>query len=856
MAIYPAHTLFPSHDLALPIGTTLNPGNFPTQDIPVAEEFNNLEGQFLNYDCYSVDQRDQIILQKHIDIRTFVASDVATAYRMGDLDNIAVANLDILTMQSLESGVVLNLGEQWTAGIVDKQADRNNWRGLTFTCSVGDNTTQSVMTPLDIDSGFTDNDFISLALPSFPLNNLDLTQCFIDFTSETNGDFLVGPTDSIAFTSAVSSGPFPLLLSQSGLTNGDSELRFPRGFLQNVNRSKVTGVRIRLHATVPCVFKCLAIRLLSQDWKYAPVDINTQLGILERPVSLTGAPAPFYYFPSTSIPTVPSDFPILFRASDPPGNADPRPVDSHFALSFNTGTMATNTNKIRLFFRERSLVPITQLNLDATDTTVTTQAQLDALGRQPDYGINQFAPRVQDQLDDEVQSELDNTDQSNLERVPDYHFATWLEVSVTWNNSGATLFVGNQAGDGYSYNFSVDSNQDYLILVKLIENSFTINVFSLDQIGQLLDEVFTTGEIEDDFTFKRRKGRVGWYASLNDGDAAINSIRTRGLVFAEAKFAPLTSITPVVGASLTASYSPDRQLFTSFIPSPWGGTFQPDASKSNSGNCFKVTNLGLETKQGIATNLIYFDDWENTVIEFDLLFPSSAAAAPLSVFLYGEFRLFLLNLGVIEPDVFQKHKITVPADNLQTGPYNIVFIQPNLGVNTVWWIDNLKVRQRVVSWEGRGFKDNAWGDTRDAFIPFKDTINYPQGAGILFEAGNTPQVRVRALKQNATISKIQVQPKYAQLGRFIWPEDAPVNNLIPTPSLQVTQINSKIVCDSSLSFESGGNIIASHWDLGDGTQEVGPRVIHEYANSGIYTVTLTVIDVIGNRASISQTVTV
>jgi hypothetical protein len=47
-----------------------------------------------------------------------------------------------------------------------------------------------------------------------------------------------------------------------------------------------------------------------------------------------------------------------------------------------------------------------------------------------------------------------------------------------------------------------------------------------------------------------------------------------------------------------------------------------------------------------------------------------------------------------------------------------------------------------------------------------------------------------------------------------------------------------------------------HWDFGDGTTGTGPSVVHTYANTGTYTVKLTVTDRGGNVESLSQTIAV
>lgn len=63
-----------------------------------------------------------------------------------------------------------------------------------------------------------------------------------------------------------------------------------------------------------------------------------------------------------------------------------------------------------------------------------------------------------------------------------------------------------------------------------------------------------------------------------------------------------------------------------------------------------------------------------------------------------------------------------------------------------------------------------------------------------------------------------------------------------------------VAFDASASSSSGGGIRSYLWEFGDGTSGDGPATEHVYAEKGIYTVTLTVVDTAGNRASVQRTV--
>jgi hypothetical protein len=116
-------------------------------EIPLREDFSNDEGRFVNYDTQDLDQREQLAKQKHVDIRSFVGDDLQTQTRltMLYLDLNQMDEMELLDMEALEGLVVARRGEAWTVGTVERQADRNNWRGITLSCIVGVNTTESVL---------------------------------------------------------------------------------------------------------------------------------------------------------------------------------------------------------------------------------------------------------------------------------------------------------------------------------------------------------------------------------------------------------------------------------------------------------------------------------------------------------------------------------------------------------------------------------------------------------------------------------------------------------------------------------------------------------------------------------------
>ncbi len=64
------------------------------------------------------------------------------------------------------------------------------------------------------------------------------------------------------------------------------------------------------------------------------------------------------------------------------------------------------------------------------------------------------------------------------------------------------------------------------------------------------------------------------------------------------------------------------------------------------------------------------------------------------------------------------------------------------------------------------------------------------------------------------------------------------------------------VAFSAMGSSDNAGIVKYEWDLGDGSEEIGPIAIHSYDSPGARTVTLTVMDAVGNSDTDTITVTV
>jgi len=69
--------------------------------------------------------------------------------------------------------------------------------------------------------------------------------------------------------------------------------------------------------------------------------------------------------------------------------------------------------------------------------------------------------------------------------------------------------------------------------------------------------------------------------------------------------------------------------------------------------------------------------------------------------------------------------------------------------------------------------------------------------------------------------------------------------------LQVVNFNA-----STSTPGSDRTLVSYSWDFGDGESKTGIRTTHDYGTSGVYLVTLTVVDDLGKATMASQPVTV
>jgi hypothetical protein len=813
--------------------------------ITLTDEFATPTGEYTGYDAYNNETdplkprtRQVLAKQKHTDLRVFQHASIFP-------NDDPIANLDAETMSSLDGDFMLILqgdglyipGELWTVDTVGPDPAYENIRTLRvdLTGTTAKTVYSKMVEPVDL-SMYDSLDQLSVALPDFPYTNIDTSQSYLFLEDSTSG------REEFYFDQ-----------SNPELIAGSSEARWSLTQLFNASLcdpSDIVKVGFVLTPTSSCLVTVMAIRAMTADWKYGKMDYDTRYNRFRRAVPLNGD--------LSSV--VDYTLPILWRSSSPPESDDPRPIDGSIGVEFNTGSM-TETNTISVYFRELTEDFMTQLDLDGL-----SMAELD--GRvQPDVGEARYVPVTQDEIGVFDQTELDGRSMFDLERAPDYFSASYVSFAIQWSASGGTVTIAATEGAGYTFDLDgpLEPETSYHFVADLEENVARARLWTMEATySDPEHSVFDSTEITDSNLFKRRKGRFGWYADLRDGDAYLSGVRERGFIYAEYRSLPFESITPVEGAELFVTNSADKQHFiglgvSNLISDDYGVNISRDNARSLSGSSWKITN-SVANKYLIVSNEFDLYDFQNTEVAFDVYFPGSQLTYRSPAFgLVDQYRsrTFQVTTPTILPDQWQRIHFRMPQNaNIEAAPTGRYALIASVEATSelAWWLDNISIFTRSVTWDGRAVVDDPWKSNDAAWTPFGNIKNMANG-GVLFpDRGHQLQVRARGLTQDATIQRIQFLPKYSELGNFRRAESTP--SVAPAASFTSTPSVGLSVSFTSTATDADGYIAQHEWSFGDGESGWGPKVSHIYPAAGSYTVTLTVTDNNGNKSVYADTVTV
>lgn len=486
----------------------------------------------------------------------------------------------------------------------------NNWPGATIALPVGTSTYQSVTDPIDLT--VLGDGSLTVALPNFPLGSITLNESYLDLSSD-------GFSQAICSLSWANSTPSP--------SSGNTSLTWAYSALQGIDLTQVNGVRLRITATAATTVYLLALRLIGSGWVQTNVDFDSYNGELRQCIPLDGDPTI----------TVPSNqnVPILLRSSLPAGDYDPSPINGSVGVLFNTGSQQ-QSNAIRLYMRELTTAYLTQIDLEG-DTQISLTGQ-----PQPTSGVSEYMPRTMGDLDQLTMSEMNQNTMLNLERTQDPQYISWQAAILNWgpSNASSVQLTNSTGATGYTYSATaapaLSANTTYLMVFSLNDINAQMIIYNVDQVSLgIQNVVFDSGVIADASMFTRRGGRVGFQATLGDGDAYLRDIRPMGMTFAQYQSEPLASITPVMGAQLYVHDSTDSELFSEWT-AEGAADVTADTTRSTTGSSARIT-IGASTT--VANNFCPNPSFEHDTVgavpalwdTADANWSSTASGAALTV---------------------------------------------------------------------------------------------------------------------------------------------------------------------------------------------------------------------------------
>lgn len=572
-----------------------------------------------------------------------------------------------------------------------------------------------VVGPLDARGGWsalktmTTGAAIAATLTSSLATSVDIST--MDFVSLIFPDHNSFDGDStIKLSSAVDgsfgSGHDSAAIAFSSSLDPMPEFRVARSAFNNTgfDNTKVTGVRISLLEDVApsddLAVTALALRGTTTDWGESALDFDTLLGALIVPVTLDGA-------------DYSGDVAQAFEFVRGDGSKlDPIPADGAYYLYFSPGG-ATSPNK-------------------ATGSDHNTVAII--MREQKDIGAGTGS---------HIEARLKFNDAETL-----------FESVLVTSSGGSPGTVVESHSHALAVGGNLNSSKHYVFRVELRGTQVLATIYETDSDLVVGAFVWSNPTTITDSNYVYKNGRVGFIADLLTRDAYVSAFDVATTGFAVFQTQQYASRTPVDGAQLAAVYSEDQNLFQSVV----GPDLFIDQTKTLSG-------LGsYRTARSLTTNSFIVDDWTQTYLSLAIWVPNNVTVANQPI--------ILINTGMGQE--------SIPLDRLQPSQWNRLYF--DLGIFRdlataasysiqiqaapspdralgFFWVDEIVVGRRRVSWAIRASENNPWRE-------FKSMVNRASGA-VHFtpeERGADLQLMATALTEDAWVSSFKLFPRYAQLG--------------------------------------------------------------------------------------------
>jgi hypothetical protein len=778
----------------------------------ISDDFSDNNGFWNNYTNYDVEQADRLLLQKHTDIRSFynlltTPTSVYTLskYKVGTSAVDAKYYLSNRHLNSNSTSIqsIASVNENWiSSSTISNSKVLNGYYGIDLTCAANATTSAySVLTSSVIDiSNYATSDYIVATFPNYPSGSITGASSYLDLSSDATGAFDSNQTTSIPLNSTNvnqigSTGHYELKCTLSSLSSGKCDL------------SKIAAVRFRIAipsgvSSAPS-FKCISIRCVSVNWRDSLIDIDTANNRIYKTI-----PNNFVAFPTTTLlngnTVLVRSFGKLFTTDDPKilnGSIAANIELGDVSLS-QTANNVTSSNEFAFYFN-LGTQKTTQGNLGGPNATVNqTQGYLTAAGKNIELIDNVYVSIKQKDLsviptaapnsnsqnqsnlnnysnkNGRLQSDLNAKNQAELNQNLNLNKIDYLKISFNWYKNASSSPSDYQCvvkiNDSLTnlYTFLIPNNnlqKSKIIFNPVLEDDYIqIFVYKYNEYDQP-KLIYKTNKIFNTLLFSRSRGRIGWSAILKDADSYINFIQSRGLVYGEYKSNAAKSRTPVKGVKLFSDYSKDVELVTS-LQGYNGAVISDDKEKYNNVISTKVYLSSNSFMKGLTTNQFYIEDIKDISINLNIW----SLTNKLKFILINSRDQSIISLipNYYKTGVWSNINVNFKSDSFVCGNYKFAIIYDNTIDEMQWWVNNLSIKKRLVSWETRSDSNSLINYDSENWINIKKTINNINDGVLFDQKGTNLQFRARAKSHYASIDTIKISPIYATLGNFVWRDES------------------------------------------------------------------------------------
>jgi hypothetical protein len=396
-----------------------------------------------------------------------------------------------------------------------------------------------------------------------------------------------------------------------------------------------------------------------------------------------------------------------------------------------------------------------KLSMQATDCSDSASFALNPANNKISFVIMDSDAAPRDQVALQEDENLNDDEQLVNSGIP-YQGICTLE----WNNTEAELsFVTNDSSSVWG-EINLNPMLPYSLEMSFDGGRINIEIVLLphENEGEWVERsvVFKTGFFPLDF---RLRGGVGWKSELIDMHSSVQRILIQDVQFAEYRSAPLRSRIPYSGAQIFKSGTPPLDLAGDIgvSASDWGGSIDPDLSKSKSGKSYKVNTTGQLRYEGIKTGRFFIQNPNDARIAFKTI-----SAVNLEVFLYCYETDQIVPVHAHYLTSSEWVELDREVSVTECGYYALYVTSSSFGE---WYVDELSIKSPSIAWSARPDQEDKW-------LPMKNVVDSQYG-GVKFDhAGKNLQVQGVSKFVDGTIHDIQIMPKYAELGKIVWEDEA------------------------------------------------------------------------------------